>query len=230
MEEEYRMQKAQVDINAIAKQETTAEVQSVRDSGVGTFGSSTDVGGADDDASIRGVASPNETKSELDAAPAIPTIRISTESDRAIEVEGQEPDKKPNGDTSAVTAAAEDTLGKPEQAATQEEGEDVTGDTATLNGGEAFSFSNKRLCERWLDNLFMVLYEVFPATITVHVILKTASAARICGYGRSSVPKLHTLKRNTWHTARLPQNGRFWVILGRGCTIRRRPRKLTSDA
>ena len=25
---------------------------------------------------------------------------------------------------------------------------------------EPFSFSNKRLCERWLDNLFMVLYEV----------------------------------------------------------------------
>lgn len=27
------------------------------------------------------------------------------------------------------------------------------------NGGSMFSFTNKRLCERWLDNLFMVLYE-----------------------------------------------------------------------
>lgn len=25
---------------------------------------------------------------------------------------------------------------------------------------DAFSFTNKRLCERWLDNLFMVSYEV----------------------------------------------------------------------
>ncbi|KAI8967706.1 Chs5p-Arf1p-binding proteins-domain-containing protein [Mycotypha africana] len=32
-------------------------------------------------------------------------------------------------------------------------------DTPNPSDGVNFSFSNKRLCERWLDNLFMVLYE-----------------------------------------------------------------------
>ena len=34
------------------------------------------------------------------------------------------------------------------------------GDGGQSPSQEPFSFSNKRLCERWLDNLFMVLYEV----------------------------------------------------------------------
>lgn len=153
------MQKAQVDISAVAGTESTVVNGSVRDSGVGKFGANAE--GADDDASTRAVASPNEQKKELDVGPVIPTIRISTESDRAKE-EGGGKGKEPN--SSDVTTAADETVGKPEQAATQEEGEDAGGDTATLNGGEAFSFSNKRLCERWLDNLFMVLYEVCPTS------------------------------------------------------------------
>lgn len=148
------MQKAQVDIRAVINPEVVVNGR-VRDSGVGTFGSGADAEGADDDASTRGVASPHEQKKELEPGPVIPIIRISTESDRDKKEGGNE-----DSDTSDVTAAAEDTVGKPEQAATQEEGEDAAGDTATLNGGEAFSFTNKRLCERWLDNLFMVLYEV----------------------------------------------------------------------
>jgi Chs5-Arf1p-binding protein BUD7/BCH1 len=35
-------------------------------------------------------------------------------------------------------------------------------ETGTENGDGGFSFANKRLCERWLDNLFMCLYEVRP--------------------------------------------------------------------
>ena len=45
---------------------------------------------------------------------------------------------------------------KPELAAADPEKEDGEG---TPSSSETFSFSNKRLCERWLDNLFMVLYE-----------------------------------------------------------------------
>lgn len=159
MEEEYRMQKAQADIMAVVKEGSDGK-KGVRESGEEEMGG----GGADDDASTRGVASPEDVKKEMEqeSGPAIPTIRISSESDREKEV-GEE-GVVGNGDAAdiadAVTAAAEDTLGKPEQAATQEEGEDAAGDAATVNGGEAFSFSNKRLCERWLDNLFMVLYEV----------------------------------------------------------------------
>lgn len=35
------------------------------------------------------------------------------------------------------------------------------------------SFSSKRLCERWLDNLFMVLYEVSPAPMWVSAIFES---------------------------------------------------------
>ena len=133
----------------------------------------------DDDASTRGMISPTastpdhagqsekpegEPESEADSATlastnGIPTIRISTESAReekaaaAAAANGHEEtnETKENG----VKESAGDALEKPVQAAENPEGE----------GGQApsqepFSFSNKRLCERWLDNLFMVLYEV----------------------------------------------------------------------
>ncbi|KAF8588198.1 chaps-domain-containing protein [Ramaria rubella] len=147
MEEEYRMQKAQGDINAVVNGETSGVNGSVRNSGVST------IEGADDDASTRAVVSPARETSEIDVnAATIPTIRITTESDQ------EQREDASNDEAADVTTVAGESLGKPVQAATQDEGEDV-GDTATLSGGEAFSFSNKRLCERWLDNLFMVLYE-----------------------------------------------------------------------
>ena len=165
MEEEYRMQKAQVDISAVVEgREQPAVNGSVSDSGITLEKSSgSKDGGADDDASTRAVVSPAPTARNLEpdaGGPVIPTIRISTESDREGPVDGQL-NGKTDGVAEGAAAAAGETLGKPEQAATQgEEGDDASGEPATPNGGEAFSFSNKRLCERWLDNLFMVLYEV----------------------------------------------------------------------
>ncbi|KAF9527483.1 chaps family protein [Crepidotus variabilis] len=47
---------------------------------------------------------------------------------------------------------------QPVQAAAGES-ETANVNEATVPAQESFSFSNKRLCERWLDNLFMVLYE-----------------------------------------------------------------------
>ncbi|KAI9483466.1 MAG: Chs5p-Arf1p-binding proteins-domain-containing protein [Benjaminiella poitrasii] len=61
---------------------------------------------------------------------------------------------------------------RPTQAADEQRKSDNASNNATVNhnkensistphpsDGVSFSFSNKRLCERWLDNLFMVLYE-----------------------------------------------------------------------
>ncbi|KAJ3784458.1 Chs5p-Arf1p-binding proteins-domain-containing protein [Lentinula aff. detonsa] len=114
---------------------------------------------------------------------SIPTIRISTESDRDFDEDGNAADapskgKNVNGDASkGPTNGFDDSrdvselgLEKPAQAAagTEEGGDDTEKDslhesplpsTQTQSGTESFSFSNKRLCERWLDNLFMVLYE-----------------------------------------------------------------------
>ncbi|KAJ3863992.1 Chs5p-Arf1p-binding proteins-domain-containing protein [Lentinula novae-zelandiae] len=115
----------------------------------------------------------------------IPTIRISTESDRDFDEDGNATDASPkgkdvNGDAPKATTNGFDNsrdvselgLEKPAQAAagTEEGGlgddkdkeslhESPLLSTQTQSGSESFSFSNKRLCERWLDNLFMVLYE-----------------------------------------------------------------------
>ncbi|KAJ7746443.1 Chs5p-Arf1p-binding proteins-domain-containing protein [Mycena maculata] len=156
MEEEYRMQKAQGDFASHVRTES---------------GGTTLAEGEEDNASTRGMVSPvSATSPEEGGAPevngngngnasenGIPTIRISTESDREVKEKG------------AAAAAAADTLERPVQAAAGDEDEDISqADNKESKKGkepasplpqEPFSFSNKRLCERWLDNLFMVLYE-----------------------------------------------------------------------
>ena len=179
MEEEYRMQKAQTemshalaspnghtendgDLGRMVIHEDGSVVPSKRDSHPPA---------SDDNASTRGMASPSVKASStvdindavLDASSPIPTIRISTESDRDRAEESPEElppygEIKPNG--------VSDTLEKPVQAAAGE-AEQGNGESNPLPAHEPFSFSNKRLCERWLDNLFMVLYEVSYARITI---------------------------------------------------------------
>lgn len=140
---------------------------------------------ADDDASTRGMASPASvsaahshnasTADGLGASPnGIPQIRISTESNRErvqadaeAEVEAEEAEEEEkaangNGDATenGTTHAAVEALERPVQAAAGSGDGVQDGDPTGGSNQEPFSFSNKRLCERWLDNLFMVLYEV----------------------------------------------------------------------
>jgi Chs5-Arf1p-binding protein BUD7/BCH1 len=170
MEEEYRMQKAQGDTpversamdgdsDTMVTYEDGSTVKSVKSVVVETREVIKDE--ADDDASIRGVKeSPTHlSKTSLDVGDVIPTIRISTESD--IERE-RDQNVDFNGTEATVNGIQNvgDTVEKPVQAAAEngpEAGEPPSTPVATT---DAFSFSNKRLCERWLDNLFMVLYEV----------------------------------------------------------------------
>lgn len=178
MEEEYRMQKAQGDINQVVATTNGAENEEAdagraviyedgtvaprgRDPGAEESAAGP---GDDDNASTRGMVSPT-TKAEstvdingssLDAI--IPIIRVSTESDRDREEDiSTTAVPSVNGDVKENGVA--DTLEKPIQAAASE-GEQSGGDPTPTAAQEPFSFSNKRLCERWLDNLFMVLYEV----------------------------------------------------------------------
>ncbi|KAG8978715.1 hypothetical protein FRC05_009988 [Tulasnella sp. 425] len=121
------------------------------------------------------------------AVPSIPVIKVSTESDREKEheelekqgvdvngthtisehpsAEGSEAGDE-HGQEITVGSEAGRALEKPVAAAANEEPEDAAGGRSSprpgekqLPSGDGFSFSNKRLCERWLDNLFMVLYE-----------------------------------------------------------------------
>ncbi|KAH9941143.1 chaps-domain-containing protein [Epithele typhae] len=118
-----------------------------------------------------------ESETLVAGANGIPTIRISTESareaasaakplngDAAKEEEEEEAEEaetetepKENGEVAdevTKNGIKDPALEKPVQAAENPEGEGGASPSQ-----EPFSFSNKRLCERWLDNLFMVLYE-----------------------------------------------------------------------
>jgi len=169
MGEEYRMQKAQGDINKVAttvngNTDSEAEHAVIYEDGTvapskrdSALSEGTTMAHIDDNASTRGMVSPTAKASSttdinglpLDNSNSIPTIRVSTESDRDEEAPA-------NGDVKQgdVTDMPE----KPIQAAASE-GEQTDGESTPIAAQEPFSFSNKRLCERWLDNLFMVLYE-----------------------------------------------------------------------
>ncbi|WVN86330.1 uncharacterized protein L203_101493 [Cryptococcus depauperatus CBS 7841] len=131
MEEEYRMHKtnASLDVNE-------------------------EVG---DGASITGLKR-RSSEAEVQTPSDIPTIRISSESMRTPTTAAS--GAPSNGDASEEQPVAmeEPTLEKPETSHTQEEHRSPLGFMEGLE--EPVSpFSNKRLCERWLDNLFLVLYD-----------------------------------------------------------------------
>jgi len=197
MEEEYRMQKAQADIqaasandvgNVVIHEDGTTERRDSQAIDFSTLSSKPKADDdADDDASIRGVVSSESRhgsamgssgQADVDTVAAngtdnndeenIPTIRISTESTRELTSAKETVEKiHTNGNGEADTSILEGTrLQQPVQAAAGENGDQDNNESS--GGGEPFSFSNKRLCERWLDNLFMVLYEVDPFFYRMH--------------------------------------------------------------
>ncbi|EJF63882.1 chaps-domain-containing protein [Dichomitus squalens LYAD-421 SS1] len=165
MEEEYRMQKAHADAQPHSAKQVIHEDGSVASPQRGA--SIQGKAAADDDASTRGMASPNDSASDQDghdekpegdadsvtlaSTNGLPTIRISTESAREQKAAANGHDE---ANENGVKETVGDALEKPVQAA-----ENQDGDGGQTPSQEPFSFSNKRLCERWLDNLFMVLYE-----------------------------------------------------------------------
>ncbi|EJD05520.1 chaps-domain-containing protein [Fomitiporia mediterranea MF3/22] len=188
MEEEYRMQKAQSDMRVVTKEETGKETVIHEDGTVAPSSSklgadddastrgvvspaSEDDEEGNDEASVDGDApatTEGQAKSDLNVG-EIPMIKISTESDREREHEsmremnGAEKKEQSNGQAGH---AAGSSVERPVQAASGENNDadgDVASSMTAVSGSgsmqDGFSFSNKRLCERWLDNLFMVLYE-----------------------------------------------------------------------
>jgi hypothetical protein len=140
---------------------------------------SVDLNGVNDTSSVTGIKSPGPPESQdqdqqvpgsaISATPSeIPTIRISTESARTpnpVHGDGKFPasvaeEQEEEVDHPASPAGTEElhqdepVLEKPE---TAHEKEDTSGAAGVISGEgeEAVSaFSNKRLCERWLGELF----------------------------------------------------------------------------
>ncbi|KAK4048199.1 bud site selection protein [Microbotryomycetes sp. JL201] len=162
MEEEYRQQKATEgsDSPALGGGQGPNGVNSADDDvkeGFGPLELAED--GADDDASTRGVMPEAqderfaaESKDDLASppSPSIPTIKVSTESDGEREREAIVAfENSPEGQASA-TGGEVPGIEKPK---------DTQSNAPEGPARSSSTFSSKRLCERWLDNLFMVLYE-----------------------------------------------------------------------
>lgn len=119
----------------------------------------------------------------LDPGASVPTIKVSTESERdreeAEEKENEKEDSKDDADQSMKDVPLDD-LSLDDQNDPQEDDDKEVAPQEAINEGTtkpeeahegsedsesekdielSFSFSHKRLCDRWLDNLFMVLYE-----------------------------------------------------------------------
>ena len=148
----------------------------------------------DDASSTRAIRSPKSRGSEAvedeDKADdeSIPTIQVSPAEDNDAE-DGASPNAQANG------------VAKPEQA----QHANAEDHTEEETDGE-LSFSNKRLCERWLDNMFMCLYEVsllYPLAAPISI-----SWDRIFAYGPSSAPRLRISKTGTKHIEKRGLNGR----------------------
>ncbi|MCJ1276615.1 hypothetical protein MMC21_004421 [Puttea exsequens] len=89
-------------------------------------------------------ASPATEDHDIDGRPSIATTVVSEQS---------------NGAPKSATLAADESIEKPNQTITSEEVKASSEEPSTPNNATYTQFHNKRLCERWLDNLFMVLYE-----------------------------------------------------------------------
>ncbi|KAF9236058.1 Chs5p-Arf1p-binding proteins-domain-containing protein [Melanogaster broomeanus] len=166
MEEEYRMQKSHADLRSATLNQSATGVPApdgnagtavIHEDGTvvrsSTMADPTTLG-ADDDASTRGVHSPQESNESdtqgLGASNDIPIIRVSSESDTERELAAAV-----NGKGAEENGIISPTIEKPMSAVANEEPETPSPRASQ----DTFSFTNKRLCERWLDNLFMVLYE-----------------------------------------------------------------------
>ncbi|KAI9286284.1 Chs5p-Arf1p-binding proteins-domain-containing protein [Umbelopsis sp. AD052] len=136
MEEEYRMQKAQEE-----KRKTDVPIHSEADKAqLETVTQSSEVAKDTSDEAN------GESKAEGDEE----TTQVA-EKLEDVSLDESDPSSKP-------IEVPHEQLEKPQQAAEDPKEKAVEGN-AQIVQDYSFSFSNKRLCERWLDNLFMVLYE-----------------------------------------------------------------------
>ncbi|KAH9932203.1 chaps-domain-containing protein [Fomitopsis serialis] len=160
MEEEYRMQKAQSDIRTHSPTPTPTTANGAlpkREASLADSATLVSKVQADDDASTRGMVSPGHSQN-ASAVGEPEGLAANSDAENAGEAE-----IAVNGNGEALENgmghAAGEALERPVQAAAGTGEGAQEGEPSGGPGQEAFSFSNKRLCERWLDNLFMVLYE-----------------------------------------------------------------------
>lgn len=187
MEEEYRMQKFQADTrstppdveshpNGVIYEDGTVEYETAPPPTTNGHGGSVPIpsAGADDNASTRALVGETIDSS---ATPANEEPVIGGELDGASDngdveyLESERTDLALDDEATlkSTTEAAGDDVERPSLAAMKEEEDE--NEKKTPVPPQDYSFSNKRLCERWLDNLFMVLYEVVTGIRLSHKVI-----------------------------------------------------------
>lgn len=116
---------------------------------------------------IRGSVADEEAEEDMEED--IPAVNGDAKPEEVEQTNGESEkteDGEPKNSTEAETEESTIDIEKPEQTVPPEEvkaDEDAAvsiDSTKTLAAQKYTHFQNKRLCERWLDNLFMVLYDV----------------------------------------------------------------------
>ncbi|KAG8800134.1 hypothetical protein FRC16_003521 [Serendipita sp. 398] len=171
MEEEYRNQKAQLIAEAMEKDmkgkraDQDDDDENDNDDGTGPELVGESLATAkqprapdadDDDASTRGMMSPSAQSSSM------------ADGDLSVQPPGdgdddEEPRSAQGGTTNGTKkngfAQGMSNINKPTKAAASDADEGEDQDRRREVSGEANTLNSKRLCERWLDNMFMCLYE-----------------------------------------------------------------------
>lgn len=166
MEEEYRNSRTQAAADAAAAPEAEKKPNGTNHGDGTTRDSTATAAGndngenADDDASTRGMTSPTERNARSPVEGDAPE-RPSTDSTKNDPDEGEQeppPSAQAGGNKEEKKSgfATGGGINKPAEAANETEEDDRRRDLS----GEATALNSKRLCERWLDNMFMCLYEV----------------------------------------------------------------------
>jgi hypothetical protein len=89
--------------------------------------------------------------------------------------------KETNGDAEEENKNEGDEIEKPATSVAPEEKDEESSDSDKKPAEKYTHFQNKRLCERWLDNLFMVLYEVrLPVHLFTLLILQGLRDSGYC--------------------------------------------------
>lgn len=233
MEEEYRTHRAHNTAENAAEDDKKVngvghEDGTVRDSmatavaSEGTNGANAD---ADDDASTRGIVSPPGQNSRSPVEGNAPE-RPSTDSVKEPSEEGdQEPPPSAQAEGVEQEKKSEFANGgginKPTEVANDTEEDDRRRELS----GEATALNSKRLCERWLDNMFMCLYEVSSTLVSC---FSLTMAFRISASGQSSVPKSPISKIIDKPTEKQVPNGKYSGIWAHDCCTRRKRKRRTN--
>ncbi|QRV96077.1 hypothetical protein RhiJN_24095 [Ceratobasidium sp. AG-Ba] len=151
MEEEYR----NVKMRGGNQNESNGDDRVVHEDGTVTTSRSAN---DEDDSSTRALHRATSPALSAVSESDVPTIKVTDDETDVPTIKVSEH----TDDTASGFGVDVEGLEKPEKAGVEGDADDK----ASIGGGkdrpavdETMSFSTKRLCERWLDNLFMVLYE-----------------------------------------------------------------------